>query len=343
MSRGAKSVSRERKFILLLLLACVPAGVLAQDTPAPEKPHSVQRIYLQDGSYQVTTEYHLMGDHVHYFSAERAAWEDIPLTLVDMPRTTEWNSHRDKLADEKKAARAAERSAADAGTKKQLDVERPEVAPGLRLPDRGYFWGLDVFQGKPELIPMVQPAAEAAAREKAHAEFEGLSKKERKNPSQTAADAAKAKAYMANAAVQPPLQTDAKKGGSRDEVRLKGTSARRGFHVTGPVFYLRVGTFADPHFLLERMERDFKHQERVMAAPSADALEGGSGKGFAAVNEELMPGGKWLKITIPAELPIGEYALVRILSSKQWDGNVWDFAVNPRTFENEEAVTAERQ
>jgi hypothetical protein len=317
------------------------AQATSQSAPETAPRHSTQRLYLRDGSYQTVTEYHLKGDHVHYYSAERAAWEDVPMDLVDLAATQKWNAERDKVADQQRAARAAERAAEDAEVKIKLDAARPEVADKLRLPEKGYFWGLDVFHGRPELLPMVQPAAEAAARDKARSETAGQDKKTRKNPSQIAANEATARAYIANAALQPPLPPEVRKAGSREELHLDGTDSRREFHVTGPVFYLRVGNIPDPHFVLERMEQDFKHQERRMAPPSVEALAGGSGKGFATVKVEAMPGGQWLKVTIPAELPIGEYALVRILGPSQWDEHVWDFGVNPRGFENGEAVSAE--
>jgi hypothetical protein len=320
----------------------------AQAEPAQAEPdaaprHSTQRLYLKDGSYQTVTEYHLAGDHVHYYSADRAQWEDVPTELVDLPKTQKWNAERDQLADQQRAARNAERAAADAEIRKKLDEQRPEVAEHLRLPEQGYMWGLDIFHGKPELLPMVQPAAEAAAREKARSEAAGQDKKLRKNPSQIAANEATARAYVANAALQPPMLPEARKGGSGGELHLEGTGSRREFHVTAPVFYLRAGALADTRFVLIRMEQDFKHQERRMSPPSMDALTGGSGKGYAAVKVQAMPGGYWLKISIPAELPIGEYALVRILGPAQWDEHVWDFGVNPRGFENGEAISPDTQ
>jgi hypothetical protein len=56
-----------------------------------------------------------------------------------------------------------------------------------------------------------------------------------------------------------------------------------------------------------------------------------------------MPGGKWLKVTMPTDLPIGQYALVRILGPDTWDEHVWDFAVNPEAPQNGEAVLQEAQ
>jgi hypothetical protein len=196
---------------------------------------------------------------------------------------------------------------------------------------------------------MAQPVAEAQARERAKneaaAQARSESKKERKDASRLAQNEATAKTYEANAAMQPPLAPDMKNAGSGqsngEEVRLSGTLSKRELHVPQPVFFVRAGVLPGAKFVLVRMEVVFKHQQRVLAAPPAEALAGGSGKGFAAVQTEPMPGGKWLKLSMTADLPIGEYALVRILSAQQWDAHVWDFGIDPRAPENGEAVTAE--
>ena len=135
------------------------------------------------------------------------------------------------------------------------------------------------------------------ARAEAAAQAKSESKKQRKDKSQLAQNEATAKTYEANAAMQPPLAPDAKSAGNgtrnEDEVRLSGTLSRREFHVPLPVFFLRVDTLPNPKFVLIRMEQDLKHQQRVLAAPPAEALAGGGGKGFAAVQVEAMPGGIW--------------------------------------------------
>jgi hypothetical protein len=278
---------------------------------------------------------------VHYFSAERAAWEDVPMTLVDLPKTQQWNRERDKVVEKEAAERAASKAAAEAEIKHEMDVADPEVAPKLRLPEKGYMWGLDVFDGKPKLLPIAQPEAEAQARDKAKAEFAGLSKDKKKSAAEQAKEEANARAYESNAANLPPIAPKPQKAGGKDELELAGTASKREFHVTMPVLYVRAGILPSPKFVLIRMLVDFKHQSRRMSPPSVAALAGDSGRGFAAVTVTDMPGGKWLKISMPTDLPIGQYALVRILGPDEWDEHVWDFGVNPQAPEFGEAIGAD--
>ena len=46
------------------------------------------KLYMTDGSYHIVREYQVQPDRVHFYSVERSQWEDIPLDLVDLKRTT---------------------------------------------------------------------------------------------------------------------------------------------------------------------------------------------------------------------------------------------------------------
>jgi hypothetical protein len=75
------------------------------------------KLYLKDGTFQVAREYKVEGDRVHYYSAERSEWEDIPVDLVDLKRTEAEVSERQKaiaaeakaLSEEDKAEREQDR------------------------------------------------------------------------------------------------------------------------------------------------------------------------------------------------------------------------------------------
>ena len=72
------------------------------------------KLYLKDGTFQLAREYKVEGDRVHYYSAERSEWEDIPLELVDIKKTETEVAERKKsieeetriLSEEDKAERA---------------------------------------------------------------------------------------------------------------------------------------------------------------------------------------------------------------------------------------------
>jgi hypothetical protein len=72
-------------------------------------PDDIFRLYLKDGSYQLTTEYKVVKDRVTYLSSERGEWEEIPLELADLVRT------------KKEAAQHTEDLKADAKTQEEED------------------------------------------------------------------------------------------------------------------------------------------------------------------------------------------------------------------------------
>ncbi|HTB14140.1 MAG TPA: hypothetical protein VK752_21355 [Bryobacteraceae bacterium] len=77
----------------------------------------IVRLYLKDGTYQLTTEYKVVKDRVSYLSSERGEWEELPLEMVDLARTKkEAAQHEEDLkadakiqAEEDKADRLAAR------------------------------------------------------------------------------------------------------------------------------------------------------------------------------------------------------------------------------------------
>jgi hypothetical protein len=75
------------------------------------------KLYLKDGGFQLVREYKVDGDRVMYYSVERSAWEEIPVALVDLKRTSAAAEARQEtlekqaqeISDEEEAAKESRR------------------------------------------------------------------------------------------------------------------------------------------------------------------------------------------------------------------------------------------
>src|SRR5581483_3719527 len=138
-----------------IALLLIFAGVFSVSSPAHAE--ATKRLILKDGSYQLATKWELQGDRVHYYSAERGEWEDVPESLIDWDATNRYE--RDRAAGKK--------SPEDLALDKELEAERaqeeaksPQVAPGLRLPPEGGVYGLDTYLNEPQLVPLEQSSGQ---------------------------------------------------------------------------------------------------------------------------------------------------------------------------------------
>ena len=86
------------------------------------------RLYLKDGSYQLTNEYKIQADRISYFSTERGDWEELPLDLVDLPRTKKEAAEREEAIKAEAKEQAAE-DAADRAARRE--VEQIPIDPGV--------------------------------------------------------------------------------------------------------------------------------------------------------------------------------------------------------------------
>ena len=83
------------------------------------------RLYLKDGTWQLTSEYKVVKDRVSYLSTERGEWEELPLEMVDLVRTKKESAqHEEDLKADAKAQ--AEEDAAWHLAAKEVE----EIPPG---------------------------------------------------------------------------------------------------------------------------------------------------------------------------------------------------------------------
>jgi hypothetical protein len=308
-----------------------------------------QRLILKDGSYQLITKYEVKGDRVRFYSAERNEWEEIPENLIDWAATAKWNhDHRPGTEAESESGAAAgtndagqnEAAKIDAEERAERDAEAariPVVAPGLRLPDETGVWGLDTFQGQPELVHVLQ----------ANGDLNRATE---------------------HSIVRAKMMTSA---GAKEAVRIEGARAPIQFHVEDPAFYvsLDVPTSAakeeapegaltvDTHGASSAIKDKSSHSSpesryailrvnsshnlrTILAMEMAMLGQPGHSVDVIETNKEILPGGRWMKITPKIPLLIGEYALVEILSPGEVNVDVWAFGVNPTAQENKGSRTA---
>jgi hypothetical protein len=321
-------------FAALLLLAMLPT--VAQPTR--------QRLILKDGTWQVITKYEVKGDRVRYYSAERDEWEEIPNSLIDWAATEKWNhEHRPGADAESEAgpsdAAQSEAAKIDAEERAAREAEAariPLVAPGLRLPVETGVWILDTFQGQPELVRVEQANGDlnrAAEHSILHANITSSA-------------------------------------GAKEAVRIEGGSAKVQVHVDDPVLYISLDNPAaandevpdsaltvDTHGASSAMKDKNSHSSpdsryailrvnsshnlrTVLAGEIALLGQPGHSEEIIETNKQILPGGRWMKITPKLPLLIGEYALIEILSPREVNLDVWAFGVNPRARENKDSRTA---
>ena len=306
--------------------------MLQQDTAAPA--HRT-RLILKDGSFQIVTRYRLAGGNVYYISAERGGAEEVvPVGLVDLDATHRWEQRHAAAADPDAAQQRA--PVIDPELLKE-EADRaaltPEVAPDLSLPLQGSVLALDTFQGTPELVPVPQAAGDLN-RTTAHNTL---------------------RSTLNLRAAPHAIAT------------LRGERSMIQLHVEEPTIYIRLGddSFAptgggapltvDTHgatgdaptaptggSLSSRyaiVRTDVRTAARVLDSFPLDPTRRVENVSWMAAQE--LPGGHWLKLTVPSPLPFGEYALVEVLSDREVNLDVWDFGIHPVAPDNRDAYKPE--
>jgi hypothetical protein len=301
--------------------------------PDASTPHRT-RLILKDGSYQIVMSYRVVGNVVHYVSAERGgAEEDIPLSLVDLDATHRWEKQHEQPDPDNPHPPAIDPEL----LKEEADraALTPEVAKDLRLPEENSTLALDTYRGTPELVPLAQ----------------------------TDSDLNRNTAHNVLKASVNPLSA------AHPIVQLRGETSPVQLHVKDPVLYLRIGdetvgntagtpltvdthgatshmpndpTGGSPNSRYVVVRADVRTGVRVIASIRIGLL--GTGQRQEDVVEtttEVLPGGHWLKVTPKEPLDFGEFALMEVVSNKAVNLGVWDFGVHPVSPENRDVIKPE--
>jgi hypothetical protein len=280
---------------LWLLVAITLAVPLSGVLGAAQDQHANERLILKDGSFQTCLKYEVQGDRVHYLSAERYEYEDIPTSLIDWDATKKYN---DDLGAHKLRTHVVETPEEKEAREKE-EANSPEVAPGLHLPGSGGVFLLDDFQGKTEMAEIVQ------------------------NGSETTKDAKKG---VLRSAINP--------FSTKQGLELKGAHAQIQSHVARPTIYIDidVGPINDAT-LNDRFRLvgvTVKGDTRILGSAKVSMSGNVSQQAnFLPAKVEKQGTGDWIKVTTTQNLPPGEYAVVEMLSPQEMNLYVWDFGVNP--------------
>lgn len=285
-----------------------------------------KRIFMKDGSYQKVTQYEVQGDRVHYYSAERYQWEDVPSNLVDWTATHKFEQDQQKIAAQAAAQAAQEK--ADAAKQAALDDQEartPEVATNLHLPPTGGVFAVDQYRDTPELVELTQDQSQINQH---------------------------TGSYILRRTINPMAPKTA-------SVDLPGPHASVQIHDLRPTFYLNVDTPdsdstsdtdaatkrdvaerrpSSDAYLFQIVKLGVKRDSRVLTTIVTDAGDDTTlDQNVIPVVGVLTPGDVWVKIQPKKDLVPGEYAVVQMLSPDRINPFAWDFGVNPSAPENEKA------
>src|SRR5215472_2853505 len=265
--------------------------------------NGTKRLILKDGSYQIVTKWEIQGDRVHYYSAERSEWEDVPNSLVDWEATNQYEKDR---AAQKQSPEAIELDKELEADRAAEEAKSPHVAPGLRLPPEGGVYALDVYLGEPQLVPLDQSNGEVNRQLKRN---------------------------VLHGVINPV-------SGSKHTIELAGPSAKIRIHASLPAVYINLEpededaanqktTAALPwdryHIVRVQVKGDRRIVGAIKVAVTGKVSQ--ENEGIPATAEQLGEG--WVKLTPKAPLEPGEYALAEMLGKQGMNSYVWDFGIHP--------------
>lgn len=294
-----RSVSQSVSLRLCLLAAVlflVPSPSLGQN--------GTKRLILKDGSYQIVTNWETQGDRVHYFSAERNEWEDIPSSMIDWDATNQYEQDR---ATGKMSPEAVQLEKEFQAERQEEESRSPHVAPGLRLPPEGGVYALDTYLNQPELIPLDQTGGEIN-RHTGHNVLRG---------------------------VLNPVS------GAKRTIELDSPSSKLQVHAALPAIYINIDSTdeQDENAKTSTAELPWDRFRIVRARVKGDKRIVGDIKvavyGKTSQEEDQVPANAeqlaqgWIKLTPKSPLEAGEYAIAELLGKQGMNSYVWDFGVHP--------------
>src|SRR5664279_1222492 len=279
-------------FALWANLAVTSTAQTALTSPSQQP---TKRLILKDGSFQPVVKYDIQGERVHYFSAERYEWEDLPSSLID------WEATKKYEADFSSGKlRVHVETPEEREEREREEANSPEISPGLRLPGTGGVFLLDQFDGKAELAEILQNGSELNQRAN--------------------------KKSVLRTAINPI-------GPSKHSFELKGPHAKIQSHIPSPVIYVDIdeGALNDVpltgRFRIVRAEA--RKDDRVIGNLKVTFKGKASQEGnFIPANVEKVGTGEWVKVMPAQDLPPGEYAVIEMLGPEEMNLYVWDFGVN---------------
>jgi hypothetical protein len=291
-----------------LFVACALL-VLAIPTNCPAQGPT-KRLMLKDGSYQIVTKWEVQGDRVHYFSAERNEWEDVPNSMVDWDATRKYEDDRATGRMSPEAQRLEKELQEE---RQEEEAKSPHVAPGLRLPPEGGVFALDTYLGEPQLLPL----------------------------DQTGADVNRHTGHNVLRSVMNPVS------GAKHTIELAGPSSKLQVHAALPTVYINIDASdeeaetasSNPKSKTPPAELPWDRFRIVRVQVKGDKRIVGTVKvemhGKSNSEEDAIPAGAeqlqegWIKLTPKATLQPGEYAVIEMLGKEGMNSYVWDFGVHP--------------
>jgi hypothetical protein len=317
-------ISRVIFIVRLLPLIAICVALLHFSEPSAAQDLS-KRLILKDGSYQTVTKYEVHGDRVRYMSAERDEWEELPSDLVDWPATEKYEKERTTSAIPEAAAIDKETDA----EREAAEVQLPEVAPGLRLPDDSGVYLLDNFQGQPQVVEIQQAESDVNANSRANVlrgmlgpaasaketvELDGahavihshvtvpsiyinLEDETSQPPAGETASAKMQQPSLDAPRAQQPQQPE-QPIVPFDRFRMVQLKAKNGKRIVGDMKRNAGGKFS---------------QDETVVKTTIDHIKGG-----------------WLKLTPITDLAPGEYAVIETNGKESMNLYVWDFGVDPK-------------